>query len=221
MKMSVTTPRVMNHWPLYLLLLMILPAIGCGAVAQLLYVVKGHEDPAEFEGLEKQRVAVVCISDASAYGPDKLTTAISNVVGLKLETYGKDIEVVPQRELERWVDENGWDETNFVSLGRGVGAQKVLAIDIASYSIHEGRTIYKGRTDMTAKVLDVANNGEVEYIHGPELYEFPRDGRPAIQMTDRKFESLFLAKLTDRIAKRFYKHDRLESVAEDASMLSF
>lgn len=197
---------------------LVLPFFGCGAVAQLLYVIKGHEDPAEFTGLEEQQVAVVCVSDASAFGPDKLTTAISNVVGLKLESNGRKIDVIPQAGIQHWIDQNGWNETDFVSLGKGVAAGKVLAIDINSYSIHEGRTIFKGRSDMTAKVIDVAT-GKVEYIHGPELFEFPKNGRPAIQMTDRQFESIYLAKLTDRIAKRFYKHDRLESVAEDASMM--
>ena len=203
---------------LLILGLLILPVFGCGAVAQMMYVIKGHEDPPEFAGLEEQRVAVVCVSDASAFGPDKLTTAISNVVGLKLESNGRKIDVLPQADIQQWIDQNGWDETDFVSLAKGVTADKILAIDLDSYSIHEGRTIFKGRSELTAKVIDVAT-GKVEFIHGPELFEFPKNGRPAIQMTDRQFESIYLAKLTDRIAKRFYKHDRLESVADDASMM--
>jgi len=46
---------------------------GCGAMAQLMYVLKGHNVPAEFQGLEGKKIAVVCVSDASAYGPDPLT----------------------------------------------------------------------------------------------------------------------------------------------------
>ena len=151
-------------------------------LAQFLYVVKGHDDPAEFPGLEQQKVAVVCVTDASAYGPDKLTTAISNVVGLKISSFGREITVVPQKDIQSWIDRNGWNETDFVTLGKAVDATKVLAIDIQSYSIHEGRTIYKGKSDITATVFDVAT-GKVEYIHGPELFEFPKNGRPAISMS--------------------------------------
>ena len=51
-------------------IVMLVTTVGCmGGLAQLLYVIKGHKIPAEFNGLEGKRVAVVCISDASAYGP--------------------------------------------------------------------------------------------------------------------------------------------------------
>ena len=53
---------------------------GCiGAMAQLLYVIKGHKSPADFAGLEGKRVAVVVVSDASAYGPDTLTLSLIHI----------------------------------------------------------------------------------------------------------------------------------------------
>ena len=47
---------------------------GCvGALSQLIYTIRGHDEEPAFPGLNDKRVAVVCVSDASAYGPDTLT----------------------------------------------------------------------------------------------------------------------------------------------------
>ncbi len=196
---------------------LIVTSTGCmGALAQMLYVVKGHKVPAEYNGLEGQKVAVVCVSDASAYGPDTLTDTISRVVGMKLQTNVKNVDIVPPHKVQQWIDETGWNEADFVALGRGVGADKVVAIEVGGYTIHEGATIYKGKSDLKVTILDVANDGRVDYLFGPEYYEFPTNGRPAIQTNERQFEAFYLAKLTEHIARRFYPHDRLDTVADDA-----
>ncbi len=193
---------------------------GCiGALAEILYVIKGHKIPAAYSGLEDKRVAVVCVSDASAYGPDTLTYTVSKVIGMKLAQSVKKIRVVPAHEIENWVDTNGWDETDFVALGKGVNAEVVLAVEISSYSIHEGATIFKGRADVTATVFDVTNGGQVAFVHGPKHFTFPENGRPAIQTTDRQFEAIYLAKLTEHITRQFYDHDMELTVAEDASLM--
>lgn len=193
---------------------------GCvSGLTQLLYVIKGHKIPAAFDGLEGKRVAVVCVSDASAYGPDTLTYNVCKLVSMKLAASVKDITVIPPRDIERWVDANGWNETDFVEIGKGVKADTVLAIEIASYSIHEGATMYKGRSDITATVFDITQGGQVAYVHGPQNFSFPQNGRPAIQTSDRQFEAVYLAKLTQHIARQFYDSDELETVAEDASMM--
>lgn len=202
------------------LLVTITCSIGCiGAMSQLLYVIKGHQVPAKFDGMEEKRVAVVCVSDASAYGPDTLTYTVSQAVSMKLAASVKEITVVSPHEIEQWVDAHGWDETNFVEVGKGVNADLVLAIEIGSYSIHEGATMYKGRSDITATVFDVQNGGQVAYVHGPHHFAFPENGRPAIQTSDRQFEAVYLAKLTQHITRQFYEHDHLETIAEDASLM--
>ena len=70
---------------IFALLLLALPAIGCfGIPAQIMYVLKGHNVPAAFDGLEEKRVAVICRSDVSAYGPNDLTYSIERAVGANL-----------------------------------------------------------------------------------------------------------------------------------------
>lgn len=193
---------------------------GCiSGLTQLFYVIKGHKIPAAFDGLEGKRVAVVCVSDASAYGPDTLTYNVCKAVSMKLAASVKHISVIPPQEVEQWIDTNGWNETDFVELGKGVKADSVLAIEIASYSIHEGQTMYKGRSDITATVFDIKQGGQVAYVNGPENFSFPQNGRPAIQTSDRQFEAVYLAKLTQHIANQFYDSDELDTIADDASLM--
>lgn len=216
--------RVKEKTAIRLLIVVLLTTVilstGCvSGLTQLFYVIKGHNIPAAFDGLEGKRVAVVCVSDASAYGPDTLTYNVSKAVSMKLAASVKDIKVISSREIEQWIDANGWDEADFIELGNGVNADAVLAIEIGSYSIHEGQTMYKGRSDITATVFDINQGGQVAYVHGPNHFAFPQNGRPAIQTSDRQFEAVYLAKLTQHIARQFHEHDGLETVAEDASLM--
>jgi hypothetical protein len=193
---------------------------GCiGAAAQLLYVIKGHKVPAAFAGLEGKKVAVVCSSEAAAYGPDTLTYSINKVVSLKLKDSVKKINVISPAKVEQWIDTNGWNQSNFVEVGRGLGADIVVAIDIGSYTIHEGQTLFKGRTNLTVTVYDISKGGQVVFVHGPTEYIFPSTGRPAIQTTDRQFELVYLKKLTDHISSLFFPRDQLDNVADDATLM--
>lgn len=200
----------------------ILASTGCmGAMAQLLYVIKGHKTKAAFKGLEGKKVAVVCVSDAVAYGPDTLTYTVSKTISLKLAQSVKKIQVIPPSKIESWMDNNDWNQIDFTEVGKGVGADMVVAIEIGRYTIHEGATLYKGRSDLTVTVYDMANEGQVVFVKGPQDYVFPSSGRPAIQTNDRNFEAIYLAKLNDHIAKLFYDHDALDDVADDATLMQF
>lgn len=204
-------------------LLMLLPLAilttsgGCiRQVAQLLYVIKGHEVPADYDGLADSKIAVVCVSDASAYGPDTLTYSIAKYVSVKLSQGLKDTEIVSPAKIENWIDQNDWDPAEVVSLGQDLDADKVLVIEIGSYSIHDGSTLHKGSADLACTVYDIEKNGQVSFVHGPEQYSFPEHGRPSIQSTDRQFEAFYLARLTDRITQLFVVSNKLDTFADDA-----
>ncbi len=191
---------------------------GCvGALSQLMYVIKGHDVPAAYPGLVDKRVAVICVSDASAYGPDSLGQTVASAVSIKLAQGVKKIKLVPMAKINNWVDEYGWDELDFVTLGKGVNAERVVAIEIASYSIHEGATMYKGRANVAVTVYNLENEegSNIDFSYGPLDYEFPKNGRPAIQTNDRQFEAFYLARLTEQISRQFMVYDKLEAFAEE------
>ncbi|MCE2791825.1 MAG: hypothetical protein ACK493_01200 [Planctomycetota bacterium] len=193
---------------------------GCvGALAQLMYVIKGHKEKAEFAGLQEKTVAVVCITDSAAYGPDSLGSTINKAVSLQLKQNVRKCTVISPAKVSEWIDHNGWNQSNFIEIGRGVGADMVVAIDMGSYTIKEGQTLYKGRTDLTVTVYDISKGGQVAHVHGPTEYVFPKNGRPAIQTSERQFEAVYLAKLTDYISRMFYDADALDQVAEDATLM--
>jgi hypothetical protein len=189
---------------------------GCQQLAQVLYVIKGHKVAPRFEGLNEKQVAVVCVSDQSAYGPDTLTYSLSKYVSVKLSQGLKKSTVVSPAKIENWMDQHGWDDSNVVRLGKDLKADMVVVIEIGSYSIHEGQTLLKGRADTTVTVYDIEKNGQVAFVDGPDEFVFPENGRPAIQTSERKFETFYLSRLTDRISKLFIEHDKMESFADDA-----
>jgi len=167
---------------------------GCiRQMAQLLYVIKGHEVPADYDGLAQSTIAVVCVSDASAYGPHTLTYSIAKNVSVKLSQGLENTKIVSPAKVENWIDQNGWDSVEAVSLGRDLAADKVLVIEIGSYSIHDGATLHKGSADLTCTVYDIEKDGQVSYVHGPDEYSFPTNGRPVMQSSDRQFEAFYLA----------------------------
>ncbi len=191
---------------------------GC-VLSHLLYVIKGHKTKAEFQGLANKKVAVLCLSESQGFGNDSLTATISKAVGLKIQQSVKKVQVVSHSRIEDWLDNNDWNRKDMVRFGKGVGAEKVVTIELGNYSIHEGSTLYKGRSTVRVRVYDVANGGEVEFEKGPSEYIFPTNGRPAIQTNDRNFEAVYLAKLTEHISNHFCDYDALDRVAEDASMM--
>lgn len=192
---------------------------GCiNQMAGLLYVIKGHKVPPKFQGLEGKRVAVLCVSDASAYGPDTLTYTVSKHIGVKIAQGVKGVRVVGPSKIESWIDENGWEESQVVPLGEGVDADMVIVIEVSSYSIHEGATLFKGRADLTVTVYDITKDGQISFADGPDLFAFPENGRPTVQTSDRQFEAFYLARLTDHISKLFVPYDKMDTFADDAMM---
>lgn len=193
---------------------------GCvGAAAQLLYVLRGTKVDAKYDGLEGKRVAVLCVSDASAYGPDTLSFTIARALASRMSQEVKQITVVPQAEIGNWIDVYG-GEQDFIEIGRGVNADMVVAVEVGSYTIRNGPTLLKGRAVVTTTVYDLTKGGEVAFVHGPAVFEFPRSaGRSAINTDEAQFESLFLSKLVEYIGWLYYDHDRMEEIADDASML--
>ena len=55
----------------------LLMQVGCvGFLSQMIYTLRGHAVEPAYDGLNGKRVAVVCVSDNSAYGPDTLTYTV-------------------------------------------------------------------------------------------------------------------------------------------------
>ncbi|HMO15751.1 MAG TPA: hypothetical protein PKD64_08775 [Pirellulaceae bacterium] len=183
----------------------------------MMYFIKGYKAKAAFAGLKNKTVAVVCISDASSYGPNSLTDSLARSLGAELKLNVKKLNLIPNSEIEDWKDQNGWAEIQPEQLGRDLGADMVVTLELTGYSIREGQTMYKGRSTITTTVYDVQNNGDIAFVHGPEFFEFPKShARPAIGTTEAQFEAAYLHRVVIHISRLFYDYDKAEAVGEDA-----
>ncbi len=212
--------RLMKLFPvigLVAIAIIALASPGCSVPANLLNAIYGNDIKAAYPGLEESKVAVVVVSDAASYGPDSLSRVVARAIGNRLSANVKEVTVIDQREIEDWIDKNGWNEKDFIKLGEGVGADKVVSVEIGSYSIKEGSTLYKGRALVTTNVYDLKAEGRVVFSQGPAEYQFPRShGRPAISTNPQQFEAAYLSMLVESIGRNFYDHSKSSTVAEDA-----
>lgn len=191
---------------------------GCvGMAAQLINVIHGNKVKAAYSGLEKKRVAIVCVSNDSAYGPDTASHLLANALAIRLAHEDLAIELVNQSEIENWLDSN-WDDIDYVEIGRAVKADRVLAVEMESYSLHEGSTLYKGRSNQTVRVFDMEKGGNVVFQSGHREFEFPKThGQPTTSISERQFQSFFINELANDIARYFYDYDFPETVASDSA----
>jgi hypothetical protein len=212
-----------SRWPLVMVAaLLVLSSSGCvGLAAQLMYVIGGPPKvKAEYAGLKGKRVAVVCVSNASAYGTGSEAKTIATLVGAILQREVKKIEVIPQSEISNWQDANDWNLADYREVGKGVDADMVVAIDLSSISDYEGQTLYKGRASFKLRVYDMAEAGDVVFSRDGSDFQYPvHGGRPASDMQEPAFKKLFISMLAQDIARTFYDYAMVEKFGADAQGL--
>jgi hypothetical protein len=194
---------------------------GClGLAANLMNVVKGHSVPAEFEGLEDKRVAIVTLTDSSQYSDDASARILSRRVAEILSAKVKNIELVREDEVQQWRDRNGWDAIEFIDIGKGVKADKVIAIEMTNLRLRDGATLYRGRAAVTTTVYDV-KSGKSEFRKHLDEFTYPETaGQYTSETTETRFRTLYLSVLAARISRWFHSYDYSDTVAMDATIIT-
>lgn len=218
--------RLCRRWRslicLLALLTIVAPSTGCiGFFVNVLHAVKGgHKVEAAFPGLVGKRVAVVCVANAHSYSGNTMAEMVQHGVATILSERTAKIEVIHHDEIANWIDHNDWDQFDYREIGRGVEADMVLAIDLDGVSLHEGRTLYKGRADISVKVYDMSKEGKVVFRRTIEEFTFPRNGaRHTTEMSEARFRRLFVTVLTEQVAKYFYDYQFEDDFARDTTLL--
>ncbi len=206
-------------WAVVLLLVGTLS--GCiGTFANLVHVAKGNVNPPNYTGLKGKRIAVVCVSNSEAFGPAEASMALAKHVGKLIQKNVSEVTIIEQRQIDEWIDRNDWDYTDYQAVGQGVEAEMVVAIDLDGFSLHEGKTLYKGRADVQVVVYDMTKGGEEVFTYAPPQIQYPENtGHPTTDMTERAFRNDFLSVVASRIARQFYAYDMKEDFARDSSII--
>jgi hypothetical protein len=201
--------------------MVMLTQVGClGIAANLMNVVKGHSVPAEFKELVGKRVAVVTLTDSSQYSDDASARILSRRVSEILQINVKDIELVREDEVQQWRDRNGWDAIEFIDIGKGVKADKVIAIEMTNLRLRDGATLYRGRAAVTTTVYDV-KTGKTEFRKHLDEFTYPETaGQYTSETTETRFRTLYLSVLAQRIARWFHSYDYSDTVAMDATIIT-
>lgn len=202
------------------LLAAVVPAAGCvGFLTTAMYLIRGTALPAEFNGLRGKRVAVVCQPMVSLqYRNSTAAKDLARQIGSLLRQKISKIEIIDQRKVDEWIDENTWDE--YSEIGKALKADLVLAVDLENFSTLQGQTLYQGKANVTLRVIDCANGGKVIFLrHLPQVLYPPNAGIPTSEQQEPQFRRRFILVLADQIARYFYGHDPIDDFARDADAL--
>ncbi len=193
---------------------------GCMLAANLMHVVGADKIPAEYDGLEGSRVAIVTVTEMGQYSADPSAKYLSAKVGEILTREIKGVSLVREDKIFEWMDQNNADATDFLAIGTGVEAEKVLGIELVNLQLRDGATLYRGRSDVSLRMIDVAS-GQVVFSKELEDFTFPTTtGQYTSETTERKFRNLYLRELAEQIGRSFYPYDFSVTVARDGKLAS-
>ncbi len=187
---------------------LILSAGGCRQLAFMAaYLIKGTDVEADYKGLDGKKVAVVCRSCTElSFGNPAVASDLARQVGLLLSTNGKKIKVIDYQKVAQWTDANDW--TEFSEVGKAVGAEMVVGIDLAQFSLYQGQTLYQGKASASITVCDCAHGNKVVFEKSlPQVLYPPNTGIPTQDQPKAQFCRRFVHVLADQIARHFYAHD--------------
>ncbi len=193
---------------------------GCRtALTTAAYLIKGTNIDAEYDGLSEKKVAVVCrpMIDLE-YSNSNAAKDLAKQVGILLGQNVSEIVVISQDKVLEFTDENLWDE--YTQVGDALGAEIVLAIDLQSFKIYQGQTLYQGRAAAAICVYDCTNGGAIVFEKQlPQAIYPPNALVPTSEKPEAEFRREFVRVLADQIGRYFYPHDAHADYALDTAVL--
>ncbi|MEW4453979.1 hypothetical protein AB1L30_14990 [Bremerella sp. JC817] len=204
--------------PLGLICLLLVGNGGCvGMLAALL-----HTDTvsARYTGLEGKKVAVLCVAGPSFYSENSTSRRIAEQVESLIMSKSDKVKIISQQKIDDWKDRSGWDNMDYREAGKSLGADMVIAIDLARFEIQPNPGIFKGHAEYAVSVYDINDDGRLVFQDTPSAIEFPINELAYVSSSEREFRSSFLRLISHRIARNFYKYDSREDLMLDESFVA-
>jgi len=182
------------------------------------YLIRGNDVPAECKKLKDKRVAVVCRPVIELqYRNARVDQDLADQVATLLRKNVPKIKVIDQRKVSKWIDENTWEE--YVEVGRAVGAEMVVGIDLERFDLMKGQTLFQGRANTTLKVYDCRSGELVFEKRIPQSVYPPNREVSTLSKQEGEFRREFLRILADQLARHFYDHDPYADFALDSKSI--
>lgn len=189
---------------------------GC-VLVPVLY--RGRMAPAACKSLQGKTVVVVCTSTSSDFGPSPDAELVARRVSSLLAQNVKEVKVVAQQRVAAWMDEHDSQYVDYAEIGRDLNADLVVGIDIESFSLQTGSTLYQGNAVYRLEVMDVSDDRIVYETFTPPVVYPPMRGVPSTEATKEQFRRTFTDILGGNIARHFYEHDLNDQIAIDTADL--
>jgi|688.fasta_scaffold38781_6 hypothetical protein len=205
-----------------MLFISIFASTGCvSLVANLMHIIHGRDVPAPCDKLVGKRVAVVVNSESGMN--DMPVVILGRNIREILSAKVKDIELVPQNQVERWANEQDWEDVDYEAIGKGVKADYVVAVELIGLELKEGETLYRGRCDCFTTVYEVGKGSKPIYRAPPmQNFSFPSmGGQPTTGTDENSFRRVFLGIVAKRVARNFHPYNPDEDIAADAEAAIF
>jgi hypothetical protein len=204
------------------LMMVLMPAAGCSnALFTLVYLIKGTDVDPDFKELKGKKVAVVCRPVGSlSYSDVNVGRDLAQQITLLLQEQVPKIKTIDQKKVARWTDENAWEE--YPEVGKALKADMVVAVDLESFKILQGQTLYQGKANATVRVYDCSKTGkgkEVFRKNLPQSIYPPNAPIPTTDRTEPEFRREFVMILANQIARHFFAHDAHADLGQDAQAL--
>jgi hypothetical protein len=185
----------------------------------LTYLINGGLIDPDFDGLKKKTVVVVCRPVAGMeYGTVDAAPALAREIGALLQQRGSKIKVIEQDKVAEWCDNNPWEE--FPEVGKALGAEMVVGVDLEHFSMYAGQTLYQGKAKATVQVFDCKDGGKMVFEKRlPQTIYPPNACIAASEVQEPDFRREFVRVLADQIARHFYPHDPHADLGQDGAAL--
>ena len=193
---------------------------GCVTyLANFINVIRGNDNPAEFDELKEKKVAVVA-STESGFDADASGILMSRHVHALLARNVKKVEMINSEEVDRIINDQPSGDRDMSVIGRRLGADYVILVDLENLRLRDGQTLYKGRCNATVTAYKVSEGERPVFRKILPEFVYPQSGAPVTDFDEATFQRVYLSELATRVARIFYPFDPSIDVAKDAAISS-
>lgn len=192
--------------------------VGCSAFATAMWITGASDVKPEYDGFKDKKVAVVARPVvALTYRDAHVDKELARRVQLILTNRVRKAQWIDQQKVEKWLDEHEWE--TFPEVGKGVGADLVIGVEIEDFRLYKGQTVYQGAATLRVAVYDCATNQKVyEKTLGNINYP-PNSVVPTSEVPESVFRREFVSVLAEAVARLFHSYDPHEFWALDTRTL--